>query len=288
MQAHVWLVIPTYNEAENIEPIVRAAAAELDRVTPGSYRVLIVDDNSPDGTGAIADRLAAEMESVEVLHRTSKDGLGQAYLAGFARALAEGAELVIEMDADFSHDPRYLPDLLAAAADADLVLGSRYVRDGGVRNWGVARRLISRGGGLYARMILGIHVHDLTGGFKCIRRSVLETIDLPSVRAEGYVFQIEVTYRAILAGFTVREVPIVFSDRTVGSSKMSTRIALEAMLLVPKLRRSCEHVRGSTHVDSTGGYKPFEEASPRARDSAASGQAPVAEVPAPGSRLTKP
>jgi dolichol-phosphate mannosyltransferase len=238
-------VIPTYNEADNIEPIVRAAALELDRAAPDAYRLLIVDDNSPDGTGVIADRLAAQTEVVEVLHRKRKDGLGQAYLAGFARALQAGAELVVEMDADFSHDPRHLGDLLAAAADADLVLGSRYVRGGSVRNWGFVRRLVSRGGGLYARMILGVKVHDLTGGFKCIRRSVLEAIDLPSVRAEGYVFQIEVTYRAILAGFRVREVPIVFADRTVGSSKMSTRIAVEAMFLVPRLRRSCRLAIGS-------------------------------------------
>jgi dolichol-phosphate mannosyltransferase len=245
MPALVWVVIPTYNEADNIEPIVRAVAGELDRVAPDAYRVLIVDDNSPDGTGAIADRLARETNVVEVLHRTSKDGLGQAYLAGFAHALAGGAGLVIEMDADFSHDPRYLGALLEAAADADLVLGSRYVRGGGVRDWGRARRLISRGGGLYARTILGVDVRDLTGGFKCIRREVLEAIDLDSVRAEGYVFQIEVTYRAILAGFRIREVPIVFCDRTVGSSKMSSRIALEAIWLVPRLRRSCKGVIGA-------------------------------------------
>jgi dolichol-phosphate mannosyltransferase len=238
MSVRVWLVMPTYNEAENVEAIVRAADAELERAVPGEHRILIVDDNSPDGTGALADGLAAELDTVEVLHRQTKEGLGQAYLAGFERALAAGAELVMEMDADFSHDPRYIPDLIGAADDADLVLGSRYVPGGGVRNWGLVRRLVSRGGGIYARVILGVDVHDLTGGFKCIRRAVLESIDLPSVRAEGYVFQIEVTYRAILAGFRVREVPIVFSDRTVGSSKMSSRIALEAMLLVPKLRRA--------------------------------------------------
>jgi dolichol-phosphate mannosyltransferase len=238
MQSPLWLVMPTYNEAPNLDGIVRAAAAELQRVGSGDYRILIVDDNSPDGTGAIADSLASELPAVEVLHRAAKAGLGQAYLAGFARALEGGAELVIEMDADFSHDPRYLGDLLAAAEDADLVLGSRYVRGGGVRNWGLLRRLVSRGGGIYARLILRVQIHDLTGGFKCIRREVLEAIDLPSVRAEGYVFQIEVTYRAILAGFKVREVPIVFSDRTAGSSKMSSRIAIEAMWLVPRLRRS--------------------------------------------------
>jgi dolichol-phosphate mannosyltransferase len=237
MSASVWLVIPTYNEAENVMGIVRAASAELARIVPGDYRILIVDDNSPDGTGEIADGLAEEMDVVEVLHRQRKHGLGRAYLAGFERALAGDAELVIEMDADFSHDPRYLGDLLAAAEDADLVLGSRYVAGGAVRDWGLVRRLISRGGGIYARTILGVDVHDLTGGFKCIRRAVLEAIDLPTVRAEGYVFQIEVTYRAVLSGFRVREVPIVFSDRARGSSKMSWKIAVEAMLLVPLLRR---------------------------------------------------
>lgn len=237
MSAAIWLVIPTYNEAENLANIVRAAGAELEAVAAGRFRILIVDDNSPDGTGSIADSLAAEQEWVEVLHRPGKAGLGQAYLAGFTHALERGAELLMEMDADFSHDPRYLPQLLAAAEDADLVLGSRYVLGGGVRDWVLLRRLISRGGGLYARVILGVDVRDLTGGFKCIRREVLEAIDLPSLRAEGYVFQIEVTYRALLAGFTVREVPIVFADRTVGTSKMSSRIALEAMLLVPVMKR---------------------------------------------------
>jgi dolichol-phosphate mannosyltransferase len=238
VSAAVWVVIPTYNEVENVEAIVRAAVAELDAIRPDDHRVLVVDDNSPDGTGLIADRLAAELASVEVLHRPGKQGLGQAYIAGFGQALSNGAELVIEMDADFSHDPRYLAHLLAAATSADLVLGSRYVPGGDVRNWGLLRRLISRGGGLYARVILGVDVRDLTGGFKCIRRAVLEAIDLDSIQAEGYVFQIEVTYRAILAGFNVREVPIVFPDRAAGSSKMSTRIALEAMWRVPQLRRT--------------------------------------------------
>ena len=238
MAAAIWLVIPTYNEAANLDRIVRAAAGELARAAPEDHRILIVDDSSPDGTGAIADSLAREMPAVEVLHRGAKSGLGHAYLAGFAYALERGAQLVLEMDADFSHDPRYLPDLLRAAQDADLVLGSRYVAGGGVRDWGLVRRLISRAGGWYARTILRVDVHDLTGGFKCIRREVLEAIDLPSVRAEGYVFQIEVTYRALLAGFRVREVPIVFSDRTAGSSKMSARIALEAIWLVPLLKRN--------------------------------------------------
>jgi dolichol-phosphate mannosyltransferase len=238
MQTPVWVVIPTYNEAENIEGIVRAATAELERLVPGGFHILVVDDQSPDGTGQIADRLTSEIGELEVLHRGAKTGLGHAYLAGFARALSGGAEFVIEMDADFSHDPAYLEPLLRAAEEADLVLGSRYVSGGEVRDWGLLRRMISRGGGLYARTVLGVDVQDLTGGFKCIRRRVLEAIDLPSVRAEGYVFQIEVTYRALLAGFTVREVPIVFRDRTAGSSKMSPRIALEAMWLVPVLRRS--------------------------------------------------
>jgi dolichol-phosphate mannosyltransferase len=236
--------MPTYNEAANVESIVRAVATELQRLAPGTHRILIVDDGSPDGTGAIADALARELDVVEVLHRQSKDGLGQAYLAGFARALEGGAEMVLEMDADFSHDPRYLGDLLAAAEDADLVLGSRYVPGGGVRDWGLLRRLISRGGGWYARAILRVGVRDLTGGFKCIRREVLEAIDLDSVRAEGYVFQIEVTYRALIAGFRIREVPILFRDRTAGSSKMSTRIAVEAMWLVPRLRRNARMAMG--------------------------------------------
>jgi dolichol-phosphate mannosyltransferase len=249
MSARVWVLIPTYNEAANVDRIVRASAQELERVVPGEYRILVVDDNSPDGTGAIADSLSAEMPAVAVLHRPGKSGLGHAYLAGFAEALEGGAELVVQMDADFSHDPSYLGQLLAAAKDADLVLGSRYVPGGGVRDWGPLRRLISRGGGLYARIILRVGVRDLTGGFKCIRREVLEAIDLPSVRAEGYVFQIEVTYRALLAGFRVVEVPIVFQDRTVGMSKMSTRIALEAMMLVPRLRRSAAAAVRSGNVD---------------------------------------
>ena len=237
MSARIWLVIPTYNEAENVGPIVHAVVAEMSKVAPGEFRVLIVDDNSPDGTGQLADALAQELDVVEVMHRTSKDGIGRAYIAGFERALGGEAELVIEMDADFSHDPKHLAELISAADDADLVLGSRYVPGGAVKNWGFVRKLISRGGSGYARLVLGIKVHDLTGGFKCIRRQVLETIDLNSLRADGYAFQIEVTYRAIRSGFRVREVPIVFVDRAHGASKMSTVIALEAMLLVPQLRR---------------------------------------------------
>ena len=230
--------MPTYNEAANIDGIVRATLAELDRVCPDHHTLLIVDDSSPDGTGDMADALSGELPAVEVLHRTAKTGLGHAYMAGFERALADGADLLIEMDADFSHDPRYLGDLLKAAQNADLVLGSRYVAGGGVENWGLLRKVISRGGGTYARLILGVDIHDLTGGFKCIRRQVLEGIDMGTIRAEGYVFQIEVTYRALLAGFRVTEVPIVFRDRTRGASKMSSRIALEAMWAVPALRRN--------------------------------------------------
>ncbi len=238
MSAPIWVVMPTYNEAENVEAIVAATLAELERLAPDGHQILIVDDASPDGTGEIADRLAREAPRVQVLHRRSKDGLGQAYLAGFTVALQGGAKLIFEMDADFSHDPAHLGALLAVSERADLVLGSRYVTGGGVRDWGLVRRMISRGGGIYARLMLGVDIRDLTGGYKCIRREVLEGIDLGSVRAEGYVFQVEVTYRAILAGFRVEEVPIVFRDRAAGSSKMSTRIALEAMWLVPRLRRT--------------------------------------------------
>lgn len=236
MPARTWIVMPTYNEAPNLDSIVRAVGAELERFVGRDYRVLVVDDNSPDGTGAIAEGLAAELDWVEVLHRPGKQGLGQAYREGFAHALSGGAHLLVQMDADFSHDPRYLGDLLGAAPGADIVLGSRYIPGGGVRDWGFLRRAVSRGGGVYARAILGVPVRDLTGGFKCIRREVLETIDLGSIRAEGYGFQIEVTYRALRAGFRVVEVPIVFTDRRAGTSKMSAQIALEAMWLVPRLR----------------------------------------------------
>lgn len=227
-----WLVLPTYNEAENIEPFVAAVRDKL----PASARVLIVDDNSPDGTGRIADRLASEHENVEVLHRPCKEGLGPAYIAGFRRALAGGAELVLEMDSDFSHDPAYLPRLLEAAERADLVLGSRYVPGGGVSDWGALRRAISRGGSAYARLVLGVKVRDLTGGFKCFRREVLEAIGLDTIEARGYAFQVEMTYRAIRAGFRVVEVPIVFRDRRAGSSKMDRSIVAEAVWRVPLLR----------------------------------------------------
>jgi dolichol-phosphate mannosyltransferase len=228
----VWLVIPTYDEAANLEAIVAAALASL----PERRRLLVVDDSSPDGTGDIADRLAAADDDVEVLHRPVKEGIGPAYVAGFRRALAQGADVIAQMDADFSHDPADLPMLLAAAQASDVVLGSRYVDGGGVSDWGPLRRAISRGGSSYARAALGIEVHDLTGGFKVFRREVLESIDLESISAQGYAFQVETTYRAIRAGFRVVELPITFRDRRVGESKMSGRIVLEAALRVPAMR----------------------------------------------------
>jgi dolichol-phosphate mannosyltransferase len=222
--------LPTYNELENLEPMLRALGDK-------DVRVLVIDDNSPDGTGELADRLAQELDYVDVLHRGRKEGLGPAYLAGFRRTLSDGAELVLEMDCDFSHDPNDVPRLLAAVeGGADLALGSRYVPGGGVRNWGLVRRLISAGGSLYARVLLGVKVRDLTGGFKCYRREVLEAIDLDAVDSKGYAFQIETTYRALRAGFEVVEVPITFADREVGGSKMSKAIVAEAIWKVPGLR----------------------------------------------------
>jgi dolichol-phosphate mannosyltransferase len=228
----VWVVLPTYEEATNIERLVAEVRAKL----PDSSRILIVDDNSPDGTGEIAARLAGEDSAIHCLHRPEKEGLGPAYIAGFREALAGGAGLIVEMDADFSHEPAYLPRLLEAAERADLVIGSRYVPGGGVTDWGALRRAISRGGSAYARFVLGLAVHDLTGGFKCFRREVLEAIDLSAVRARGYAFQVEMTYRAIELGFDVVEVPIVFRDREAGNSKMSRSIVLEAIWRVPMLR----------------------------------------------------
>jgi dolichol-phosphate mannosyltransferase len=229
------ICLPTYNERENLDAIVRAlgsvfASAGLDG------RVLVIDDGSPDGTGDLADELASELDWVSVLHRERKEGLGPAYLAGFGEALADGAELVMEMDADFSHDPTDVPRLVEAAGRADLAIGSRYVAGGGVRNWGLVRRAISRWGCLYAQVLLGLGVRDLTGGFKCYRRAVLETIPLDRIDSKGYAFQIETTYRALRAGYTVEEVPIVFTDRETGTSKMSRAIVLEAVWKVPLLR----------------------------------------------------
>jgi dolichol-phosphate mannosyltransferase len=222
--------LPTYNERENVESMVRALGDK-------GVRVLVIDDNSPDGTGEIADRLAEELDYVDVLHRDRKEGLGPAYIAGFRRALADGAELVLEMDCDFSHAPDDVPRLIAAATDgADLAIGSRYVTGGSIGNWGAVRRFVSAGGSLYARLLLGAPVHDLTGGFKCYRRRVLETIDLSAIHSKGYAFQIETTYRTLRAGFRVVEIPIHFVDREEGGSKMSRAIVAEAIWKVPLLR----------------------------------------------------
>ena len=232
VQGPAWLILPTYNEAGNIESFVTAARENL----PASARILIVDDGSPDGTGEIADRLAAANDGITVLHRPRKEGLGPAYIAGFRLALAGGAGLIIEMDSDFSHDPSDLPRLLKTAAGADLVIGSRYVHGGSADGWSGLRLAISRGGSAYARLVLGLDVRDLTGGFKCFRREVLETIDLDSIESKGYAFQVEMTYRAIQHGFDAVEIPIVFRDREVGSSKMSRAIVAEAVWRVPILR----------------------------------------------------
>ena len=226
------VIIPTYNERDNLGAITRAVHEHLPDAD-----VLVVDDASPDGTGELADEMARTDARMFVLHRAGKLGLGTAYVTGFKWALERDYEYVFEMDCDFSHDPAYLPVLLAQAEQgADLVLGSRYTEGGGTRNWGAVRRMISRGGSLYARTILGVHTRDLTGGFKCFRRKVLESLDLDTVSAQGYGFQIEMTYRALKQGFRVAEVPIIFEDRRVGQSKMSRRIFLEALTLVWKLR----------------------------------------------------
>jgi dolichol-phosphate mannosyltransferase len=225
----VTVCLPTYNERENLEPMLRALGEH-------AVRVLVIDDNSPDGTGQLAERLARDLDYVDVLHRARKEGLGPAYLAGFRRALADGAERILEMDCDFSHDPNDVPRLIAATDDADLALGSRYVEGGEVGNWGAVRRAVSGFGSLYARILLSVPVRDLTGGFKCYRAEVLKTIDLDAIHSKGYAFQIETTYRALQAGFRVVEVPIRFVDREVGGSKMSGAIVLEAIWRVPLLR----------------------------------------------------
>ncbi len=232
--ARAVICVPTYNEIENLEPLLRALSGVID---PERDSVLVIDDNSPDGTGALADRLSEDLPWVSVLHRARKEGLGAAYLAGFPLALASGAAYILEMDCDFSHDPGDVPRLIAACDDgADLALGSRWIRGGGTVNWGLMRRLISRGGSLYARRLLGVGIRDLTGGFKCFRREVLETIALDDVDTRGYGFQIELTYRTLRSGFRVVELPITFVDRRVGQSKMSSAIVIEAMLQVPLLR----------------------------------------------------
>jgi dolichol-phosphate mannosyltransferase len=229
MDVKAVVCMPTYNERENLERMLHALADK-------GVGVLVIDDNSPDGTGELANRLASELDFVSVLHRERKEGIGPAYLAGFRHALADGADLVLEMDMDFSHDPADVPRLVEAAGEADLVLGSRYVDGGAIANWGPLRRFVSAGGSLYARVLLGVPVHDLTGGFKCFRREVLETIDLDAIASRGYAFQIETTYRALRAGFRVVEIPIRFLDREQGSSKMSRTIFAEAVWKVPVLR----------------------------------------------------
>jgi dolichol-phosphate mannosyltransferase len=229
------IILPTYNERENLAGFV-GALEDVFNSNGLAGRILVVDDSSPDGTGEIADGLAERYSNLSVLHRPQKLGLGTAYIAGFKQALANDTRYIFEMDSDFSHDPAYVPRFLEAIKNADLVLGSRYVPGGKVENWGFSRRLISRGGGLYARWVLGIPVHDLTGGLKCFRREVLESIDLDSVSSHGYGFQIELTYRAVRRGFRVKEIPITFSDRRLGESKMSKKIVFEAAWLVWKLR----------------------------------------------------
>jgi dolichol-phosphate mannosyltransferase len=247
-----WLILPTYDEAANLERVLERALDVL-RASVGEFVVLVVDDASPDGTGAIADAIAAREPEVRVLHRTGPRGLGWAYLEGFDVALRGGAGFVWEMDADGSHDPADLPRLLEAArSGAGVALGSRYVPGGGIADWGPLRRLVSRGGSLYARLVLGVGVRDLTGGFKCFRREALEAIDLPSVRSHGYAFQVELTLRALVAGFEVRELPIVFRDREHGRSKMSARIALEAVVLVPRLRRQARRALVGAPAAATG------------------------------------
>lgn len=228
-----WVILPTFNEAGNIEPMIDALEPKL---THDEDRILIVDDNSPDGTGQIADRIASTNPRVRVVHRMSKEGLGPAYIEGYRVALDGGADLIVQMDADFSHDPAYLPRLLAASELADLVIGSRYVPGGGITEWGQVRRLLSRGGSLYSRTVLRVPVRDMTGGFKCFRREVLETIDLSEVAASGYSFQVEMTWRVIRAGFSVMEVPITFRERQEGDSKMTTAIVAEAAWRVPAMR----------------------------------------------------
>ena len=225
------VIVPTYNESENIAAVVPLILRQGEE-----FDLLIVDDNSPDGTGEIAERLAGESGRVHVMHRPRKLGLGTAYVAGFRWALDFGADLIFEMDADFSHDPAMLPRFVQAVDDCDLVLGSRYVPGGGVENWPASRQFMSRGGSFYARTILGVGVRDLTGGFKCFRRRVLETLNLDDIETSGYAFQIEMTYRTLLHGFRVKEMPIVFADRVQGVSKMSRKVFLEAVLAVWKLR----------------------------------------------------
>ena len=225
------IIIPTYNELENLRPLLQeifSYAQETD--------MLIVDDNSPDGTGKLADEIHNENPQVHVLHRAGKLGLGTAYIAGFKYAVAHEYDAAFEMDADFSHDPRYLPDFLKAIEHADLVIGSRYIPGGGTPNWSFLRRFISGGGNIFARFMLGIPVQDCTAGFRCYRRQVLESIDLDTIQSQGYAFQVEMAYRVMRQGFKIVETPIVFMDRRIGKSKMSRKIVIEAFIYVLRAR----------------------------------------------------
>ena len=229
--ARAIVLLPTYNERGNLQTVVQAVLKNQ------GVDILVIDDNSPDGTGELADTLANQHEQVFVLHRASKSGLGKAYVSGFHWALAREYTHILQMDADLSHPPELIPKMLELTTQHDLILGSRWVPGGGTVNWSIIRQWISKGGSFYARRLLGIPIRDVTGGFKCIKREVLETIDLDGLQSAGYVFQIEVTYRAIRSGFSVYETPITFTERKVGKSKMSTRIVLEAIVRVPQLRR---------------------------------------------------
>jgi dolichol-phosphate mannosyltransferase len=239
--ADVWVVLPTYDELENLPKIAPAILEQL----PGAT-LLVVDDSSPDGTGQLADRMAAQNPRVRVLHRPGKEGLGKAYIDGFKHALDAQAGRVVQMDADWSHDPKYLPELVGRLGDmgskadgstsADLVIGSRYVSGGGVVNWGITRKIISRGGSTFARVVLRLSPHDLTGGFKAWRHDALAALPWDDLHSGGYVFQIETTFRATRKGAKVAEIPIVFVDRVVGTSKMSRKIIVEALAVVLQLR----------------------------------------------------
>lgn len=233
--AKIYLIIPTYNEKNNITKLLD----EIFKLEIEGLNVLVVDDNSPDGTGEVVEKLKPGNLRLDILHRQKKAGLGTAYVAGFKEALAKGADYIFEMDADLSHDPKYIPDFLAAIKDYDLVLGSRYIKNGGVSNWNFFRRLISRFGNIYARTILGLPIHDLTGGFKCYRRVVLEKIGLDDLSSVGYNFQIETTYKAYQAGFKIKETPIIFTERAEGKSKFDLKIMVESFwkVLVLKFKR---------------------------------------------------
>ena len=237
------IIIPTYNELDNLRPLLEAVSTNA----PASD-VLIVDDNSPDGTGQLADQLAENDIRIHVLHRTGKLGLGTAYIAGFKYAIGNGYDAAFEMDADFSHDPRYLPDFLKAIENADLVIGSRYIRGGSTPNWSILRRFISNGGNIYARLLLGMSTHDCTAGYRCYRRHVLEAIDLDTIQSQGYAFQVELAYRVQKHGFKIVEIPIVFMDRRVGKSKMSRKIFVEGFLRVLQMRFGKSEQSSSTHT----------------------------------------